>query len=91
MERKDEPPRVAAGKYLKPAVRDIRQALNLGEGDLNGDGELNLLDIEAYLESARAISFGKEHIEQTDTSSCFIGLDPARALWRPRPFSSILL
>ena|SRR2546422_9845277 len=48
LERKDELPRVVAGKYLKLLYEMHDKIGTLGKGDLNGDGELNVLDLEVY-------------------------------------------
>jgi hypothetical protein len=48
LDRKDELPRVVAGKYLKLLYEIHDRRRTLEKGDLNGDGELNVLDLEKY-------------------------------------------
>jgi hypothetical protein len=48
LERKDELPRVVAGKYLKLLYEIHDRNGTLEKGDLNEDGELNVLDLEVY-------------------------------------------
>ncbi len=46
--RKDELPRIVAGKYLKLLYDLHEQKGTLEKADLRGDGELNVLDLEVY-------------------------------------------
>jgi hypothetical protein len=48
LDRKDKIPRLIAGKYLK-LLYDIHEAKGtLNASDLNGDGKLNVLDLEIF-------------------------------------------
>lgn len=48
LKRKDELPRIVAGKYLK-LLFDLHAAQGtLEQSDLNGDGKLDVLDLEVY-------------------------------------------
>jgi len=48
LDRKDELPRIVAGKYLKLLYEIHDHNGTLEEGDLRNDGELNVLDLEVY-------------------------------------------
>lgn len=48
IERKDELPRLVAGKYLKLLYEIHENKGTLSATDLNGDGKLDVLDLEVY-------------------------------------------
>jgi hypothetical protein len=48
LKRKDELPRIVAGKYLKLLYEIHEHNGTLEKGDLNKDGQLNVLDLEEY-------------------------------------------
>lgn len=48
LKRKDELPRIIAGKYLKLLYEIHERNGTLDATDLNGDGKLNVLDLEVF-------------------------------------------
>jgi hypothetical protein len=48
LDRKDELPRFVAGKYLMLLYEIHERNRTLCKEDLNGDGRLDVLDLEAY-------------------------------------------
>lgn len=48
LDRKDELPRLIAGKYLKLLYKIHESRGTLNASDLNGDGKLNVFDLEVF-------------------------------------------
>jgi hypothetical protein len=48
LDRKDELPRIVAGKYLKLLYEIHERNGTLGKGDLKKDGKLDVLDLDSY-------------------------------------------
>jgi HNH endonuclease len=48
IDRKDDLPRIVAGKYLKLLYEIHERNGTLNKGDMKGDGKLDVLDLEVY-------------------------------------------